>query len=254
MVNDPSLRARRAKQSLKKSNMRILIGITLGLVFSSSAARAQDVATEHTQLLNNIELITENLRQLQSLENQISMINNQVEELKSVANYQNSLGDSDDLRNELTQMTNQGTALSDQTLSLLSTIQQQNIVPTNGTLTDSQELLDQSTMNIVQNAVTRVKQLRQSYQQETSLVNSLMDKNNQAVGQTQAIQTSNEIAAQNIAQNQSTQELLSEQISIQSAMVTKQLEDEKDEDDKMKQIFNGEDDGSSIFGSGNYAQ
>ena len=182
------------------------------------------------------------------------MINNQVEELKSVANYQNSLGDSDDLRNELTQMTNQGTALSDQTLSLLSTIQQQNIVPTNGTLTDSQELLDQSTMNIVQNAVTRVKQLRQSYQQETSLVNSLMDKNNQAVGQTQAIQTSNEIAAQNIAQNQSTQELLSEQISIQSAMVTKQLEDEKDEDDKMKQIFNGEDDGSSIFGSGNYAQ
>ena len=51
---------------------------------------AQDIATEHTQILNNIELITENLRQLQSLYNQIEMIKNQVEELKSVATYQNN--------------------------------------------------------------------------------------------------------------------------------------------------------------------
>ena len=53
-----------------------------------------------------------------------------------------------------------------------------------------------------------------------------MDKNNQAVGQTQALQTSNELAAQTIAQMQSTQELLSEQISMQAAMMSKQIQEE----------------------------
>ena len=75
-----------------------------------------------------------------------------------------------------------------------------------------------------------------------------MDKNNQAVGQTQALQTSNELAAQTIAQTQSTQELLSEQISMQAAMMSKQSRKRQDEDNKMKQIFNAQDDGSSIIG------
>ena len=39
------------------------------------------------------------MRQLQSLYNQIEMIKNQVEELKSVATYQNNFTDIDALRN-----------------------------------------------------------------------------------------------------------------------------------------------------------
>ncbi len=218
-------------------------------VISSSAVRAQDVATEHTQLLNNIELITENLRQLQSLENQIAMIKNQVEELKSVANYQNNFTDVDALRSNLTNITNQGTALSNQTRSTLIQMQQElNTLPVDGNMMDRQDSLDQGTLNIVQNTLNRVMQLRQSYQQVINSVNALMDKNDQAVGQTQALQTSNQLAAQSIAQTQSTQELLSEQISIQAAMMSKQLREEQDEDNKMKQIFNAQDDGSSIFG------
>ena len=96
----------------------------------------------------------------------------------------------------------------------------------------------------MQNALNRAQQLRQSYAQQINSVNALMDKNNQAVGQTQALQTSNELAAQNIAQTQSTQELLSEQISMQAAMMSKQLQEEKDEDDKLKQIFNMTDNSS----------
>lgn len=63
---------------------RIYLILSLLLIISSSIW-AQDIATEHTQILNNIELITENLRQLQGIENQIEMIKNQVEGLKSVA-------------------------------------------------------------------------------------------------------------------------------------------------------------------------
>jgi P-type conjugative transfer protein TrbJ len=231
------------------TTMRLLLWISVFFAIFPLNVRAQDVATEHTQLLNNIELITENLRQLQSLENQILMIKNQVEELKSVANFQNNFTDIDALRNNLTNITNQGTALSNQTQTILTQMQQElTHLPASGTMIDQQESLDQGTLNIVQNALNRAAQVRQSYQQVVNSVNALMDKNNLSVGQTQALQTSNELAAQNIAQTQSTQELLSEQISMQAAMMSKQLQEEQDEDNKMKQIFNAADDGSSIFG------
>jgi len=234
--------------------MRLLC-LSIIILILPSIVRAQDIATEHTQLLNNIELITENLRQLQSLENQLEMIANQVQELKSVANYQNNFNDTDALRNNLTNLTAQGTTLSNQTQTILNQMQQEiATLPASGSMIDQQVSLDQGTLNIVQNALNRAAQLRQSYQQEVNSVNTLMDKNNQAVGQTQALQTSNQLSAQNIAQNQSTQELLSEQITLQAATMSKQLQEEQDEDNKMKQIFNAQDDGSSILGTGNVSQ
>jgi len=229
--------------------MRLLLNTLVIFIIITSISPAQDIATEHTQLLNNIELISENLRQLQSLENQITMIKNQVIELSSVATYENNFTDIDGIRNELTNIISEGSALSNQTQNILTSIQQlKSNLPSNETLTDQEEAIDQQTLNIVQNALNRAAQLRQSYNQVIGSVNTLMDRNNQAVGQTQALQTSNQLAAQNIAQNQSTQELLSEQISLQSAMMSKELQDEKDEDSKMRQIFNTEDDGSNIFG------
>ena len=235
--------------------MKLLLLIPIVLLTFSPNGAAQDLATEHTQLLNNIELITENLRQLQSLENQIEMIRNQVEGLKSVANYQNNFTDVEGLRNQLTSITSQGTVLSNQTQAILTQMQQEIAnLPANGSMIDQQESLDQGTLNIVQNALNRAMQLRRSYSQVVNSVNALMDKNDQAVGETQALQTSNQLAAQSIAQTQSTQELLSEQISLQATMMTKQLQEEQDEDNKMKQIFNVEDDGNSIIGQGNESQ
>jgi conjugal transfer/entry exclusion protein len=46
-----------------------------------------------------------------------------------------------------------------------------------------------------------------------------MARNNQAVGQTQALQTLNELDRANNPQMQLTRELLSEQISMQAAMI-----------------------------------
>ncbi|MDE2028706.1 MAG: hypothetical protein KGK03_03010 [Candidatus Omnitrophica bacterium] len=221
------------------------------LIVFPSITEAMDIATEHTQLMNYVELITENLRQMQSLENQIVMIKNQVDGLKSVANYQNHFSAINALRNNLVGITNQGAVLSNQTEAILERMQQDlSRMPSSGLMIDQQESLDQNTLDVVHNAINRVAQLRTSYQQAVDSVNDLMDKNDQAVGQTQALQTANQLAAQNIAQMQSTQELLSEQISMQAAMMTKQLQEEKDEDDKLKQIFNAADDGSSMFTTG----
>src|SRR5262249_4414066 len=138
---------------------------------------AQDVATEHTQILNNIELITENLRQLQSLYNQIEMIKNQVEGLKSVATYRNNFGGIDALRNNLSGITSQGTALSGQTQAILAQMQQEiSGLPSNGTMTDRENAIDQSTMSILQNAVNRVTQERENYRRETDAIDALMAK------------------------------------------------------------------------------
>lgn len=218
--------------------MRIFLWISAVLIIFPTAVGAQDLATEHTQVLNNIELITENLRQLQSLENQIEMIKNQVEELKSVATYQNNFSDVDALRNNLTNITNQGTALSDQTQGVLTQMQQEiNNLPANGTMTDRENSIDRSTMKILQDAVNRVAQERKNYSQETNAVNTLMAKNDQAVGQTQALQTSNEIAAQSIAQMQSTRELLSENIIVQAAATMREIQERQDMINTMDQML-----------------
>lgn len=207
---------------------------------------AQDIATEHTQLLNNIELITENLRQLQSLENQIEMIKNQVEELKSIATYQNSFNDVDALKYQLTNITSQGTALSTQTQSILTQMQQEiNNLPANGAMTDRESSIDQSTMNILQNSLNRVTQERQNYQQETAAVNTLLAKSEQAVGQTQALQTSNELAAQTIQQMQSTRELLSENIIVQATATMREIQERQDMVNTMNQMIQPSDNSDS---------
>lgn len=226
--------------------MRLLLWISVIVVILTSKAMSQDVATEHTQILNNIELITENLRQLQSLENQLEMIKNQVEGLKSVANYQNNFTDVDTMRNQLTSITSQGTMLSNQTQGILAQMQQEiNNLPSNGTMADRESSLDQSTMNILQNSLNRVTQERQNYQQETEALNTLLAKSEQAVGQTQALQTSNELAAQAIQQMQSTRELLSENIIVQATATMREIQERKDMIESMNQMIQPTDNSES---------
>ncbi len=213
--------------------------------------RAQDVATEHTQILNNIELIMENIRQLQGLYQQIEMIKNQVQGLKSISTYHDQFNDIDALRSQLSGITSQGTALSNQTQSLLAQMQQQiNDLPAGGNMTDRENTIDQSTLNVMQNAVDRVSQERQNYQKETDAVNTLMSKNDQAQGQTQALQTSNEMAAQTIAQLQSTRELLSENILVQAVTTMRDIREKQDMIKTMQQMVQPSDNGANADAGG----
>ncbi|MBF0511411.1 MAG: hypothetical protein HQL13_03685 [Candidatus Omnitrophica bacterium] len=219
-----------------------IIACLLIIVISSSNSFAVDFATEHTQILNNIELITENIRQLQSLYNQIEMIKNQVEGLKAVANYKDNFNDIDALRNNLSSIISQGTNLSYQTQGLLSQIEAQvNSLPANSTMTDREVVIDQKTLEILQNAVNRVNQERGNYEKETNALNALMVRSNQAQGQTQALQTSNEIAAQSIAQMQSTRELLSENIIVQAVTTMREIQERRDMVNTMNQIVQNND-------------
>ena len=218
--------------------MRFFICILLILAIFPSSSKAYNLATESTQILNNIELIIENIRQLQSLYNQVEMIKNQVEGLKSVANYQNNFNEVNALRNNLTNITSQGSTLSNRTQEILSKMQQEiNNLPANGTMTERESSLDKSTMSILQNSLNRVTQERQSYQQENDALNALLAKSEQAVGQTQALQTSNELAAQSIQQMQSTRELLSENIIVQATATMREIQEKQDMINTMDQML-----------------
>src|SRR5208283_1059251 len=105
-----------------------------------------------------------------------------------------------------------------------------------GTMIDREASLDQSTMNILQNSLNRVAQERQNYQQETDAVNALLAKNDQAVGQTQALQTSNQLAAQTIQQMQSTRELLSENITVQATIAMREIQERQDMVNSLNQM------------------
>ena len=166
--------------------------------------------------------------------------------MKSVANYQNNFTDVDAMRDQLTNITSQGTALSNQTQGLLTQMQQEiNNLPANGTMTDRESSIDKSTINILQNSLNRVSQERQNYQQETEAVNSLMAKSDQAVGQTQALQTSNELAAQAIQQMQSTRELLSENIIVQTVSTMREIQERQDMINTMNQMIQPADNADS---------
>jgi len=152
----------------------------------------------------------------------------------------------------LTGLVGQGISLSDQTEGILSNMQQEaNKLTFDGTMADQENLLGQGTMNIVQNALDRVKEQRQSYQQEMSAINDLMAKNNGSVGQTQALQTLNQLIAQTIPQMQLTRELLSEQISLQAAMINRENQEKEDMTSKMDQIIHPIENTSSSFNLGN---
>ena len=168
--------------------MKLIFWIMVFFIISPFIVGAQDVATEHTQVLNNIELITENIRQLQSLYNQIEMIKNQVEGLNAVATYQNNFVDTDSLRMKLADIINEGVSFSDQTQSLLTRMQQEsNNLTSDGTMLDQQNSLG---------------------------------------------------------------ELLSEQISMQAAMINKENQEKQDMDNKVDQIIHPIENASSSFDLG----
>lgn len=231
--------------------MRLILCVLVFWACHQKFTVAQDIATEHTQILNNIELITENIRQLQSLYNQIEMIKNQVAELKSVATYQNEFSEIDSLREILADLINRGLSLSDKTQDILATIRQEaGNFTINGTAADELNSIGGGTMNIVQDALNRVKEQRLSYQREMDAVNVLMEKSNRSIGQTQALQTLNELTAQTIPQMQLMRELLSEQISMQAAMMNKENQEKQDISDRMDKIIHPIDKGSSSFDLG----
>ncbi len=224
--------------------MKTILIILIPLFIFVSHGMAQDIATEHTQILNNVELVVNAERQLQSLLNQAQMIENQIEELKSVATYPNAWGNVDLQRSQLFSLVSQGITIASQIQTQLTQMQQQaqNIL-SSGSLSDQQAATVQASMNVIQITLGRINASRQTYQTQENAMQDLLAKNNSSVGQTQALQTLNQIQAQNVTQMQATQEALNNIATLQATKMTQENQDKQAEktviDKEIHPIVNG---------------
>jgi conjugal transfer/entry exclusion protein len=228
---------------MKKISILIIL-----LIVGLSEVMAYDFATESTQILNNIQLIITAARELQSLSNQQVQIQNQIVGLQAVANYQNQFGAINANSGQISILINLGINNSNQTEALLTQMQQAatNIL-NSGTTSQETIQLAQGTMQIVQNAQSAVQTQRQDYQLEQNNVNALLAKSNSAVGQTQAIQTLNQLVGQMIQQQQLTRELINQLINLQTAQINQDTQDKQDGANLVNQIYQPVPAGQSSF-------
>jgi conjugal transfer/entry exclusion protein len=228
--------------------MKKIAVLAIFLVVCVTEVLAYDFATESTQIMNYIQLILTAARELESLNNQQTQIQNQIIGLQSVANYKDQFASVDANSNQISILINLGINNSNQTESLLSQMQQAatNIL-NSGTTSQETLQLAQGTMQIVLNAQSAVQSQRQDYQLEQNTVNTLLAKSNTAVGETQAIQTLNELVAQMIQQQQLTRELINQLINLQTAQVNQETQDKKDGATIANQIYQPVTNGQSSF-------
>ena len=85
---------------------------------------AYDIATESTQVLNMIQLILTAARELESLNNQQTQIQNQITGLQAVANYKDQFSAIDANSGQISILINLGINNSNQTEALLNQMQQ----------------------------------------------------------------------------------------------------------------------------------
>lgn len=209
------------------------------IVVLATEAIAQNIATETTQVLNNIQLILTAARQLESLYNEQTMIQNQIVQLQSVATYQNQFSAINVNSGQISILINQGINNSNQTETLLNQmLQAANNLLKSGTTTQETIQLGQGTMQMVQSSLSAVQTQRQDYQQEQNTLNALLAKSNNAVGQTQAIQVLNQLVGQMILQEQLTRELLSQQINLQAATINEHNQEKQDQANSFNQTYN----------------
>jgi P-type conjugative transfer protein TrbJ len=214
-------------------------------------AMAVDVATEHTQIMNNIQLLISAAHQVESLYNEAQMIQHQIEQLKSIATYRDSWSNADDIRSQLYTLVNQGVSVSDQTQDLLTRMQQEaSALLNNGSLSDQQRSIGRASMNVITLTLGRIRQNRQSYQSQESALRDLLQKNNAAVGQTQALQVLNQISAHNITQMQATQECLHDLASQQMFRWKAEDQEKQNMDDRIDAIVHPIEKGNSSFSFG----
>jgi len=103
---------------------------------------------------------------------------------------------------------------------------------------------------VVQITLGRVSASQQVYQNQENALQDLLQKNNAAVGQTQALQVLNQMSAQNVSQLQSTQEAINNLTQLQAAKMQADYQEKKAESDRINQIVHPINNTSSSFDFG----
>ncbi len=204
----------------------------------ASVCGAQDVATEHTQILNNIQLLQNYYNQVKSLYNEAVMIKNQIESLKSVATFKGDWGGITGALDKVNDIINRGkiqmgsiSRYYDELKALKEKLK--------GASTGSQmeESLNNSVQQNLEGSLKTVDEQSQAMVEESKSLQELLAKNDASVGQTQALQTLNQLTGQLVQQSQQTRQLMAAQIGMQASINSALIEEKRKAKEQGDAIF-----------------
>lgn len=210
---------------MKKRIINILLITVLVLSLSKPNDAEAVLATEFTQVLNHVELVIQVSQTARMLVNQIQMISNQIEFLKSIATNPNGIWDNIvPLLAQLHNVVQQGQALS-YNLQNISQVFQTTFpgyVPPQNFINEYQQWT-QGTLDSIRGSLMAAGLQSNQLSTESSTLTSLKSLSNGAIGQTQAIQAGNMISHEMINQMQKLRQLQMSQMQAQSAYMAHQV-------------------------------
>lgn len=217
--------------------MRYILGICFFWMIATPAPAA-NWATEWTQILNNIQLINQTKNQIEGLYNDAEMIRNQIESLKSIASYQGTWED-------LNRILGQIEGIRQRNESVWNDVQgayrrAQELFPGIDKEQDyakAMKAVNDPVLTAADGAVTISQDREAQRVREEEAVRTLLQKSDAAVGQTQTLQTMNQLMAELIRQMQDLRALNEWQLAQMSALARKQAEMENKEQQDMQAVF-----------------
>ena len=185
-------------------------------------------ATELTQILNNIELVSSVAKQAQAVANQIKMIQYQIEQLKSIKRYPGGLwNDAMSAINKLNLIVRQGQALS----YTLQNVEQEFKRKYPGyeapqDYVQSYQDWSATTLDSIKGSIAAAGFQNNEFQTENATLTTIRNLSDNAVGQTQAIQAANKIADMQVQQLQKLRQLHMSQMQATNAYMAHEVNKE----------------------------
>lgn len=200
----------------------------MSLFVTSTRPAGAVVATEFTQLANNIQLVISVQKQVEMIYNQAQMIQNQLKSLEKYAH--GDWGDVMSVIRDLERVVRQGEALSYTIQNIEADFKRR--FPGYAAPVDyvaSYRGWSATTLETIQNSLVAAGMQRSDFESESSLLKRLNAMSDNAAGQTQAIQAGNQIANQSVVQMMLLRKLmmdnLTAQVSYMAYEVNKQSAD-----------------------------
>jgi len=193
--------------------------LLLGVLILSKPVLAVNVATETTQIMNNIQLAQHSIHQIQGLMRQAEMIRNQIEQLKSIATFSNGQWNQTIIiLRQLDNVIRQGRSISVSMGNLDQQYRQvyPGYVPPLNFSTQYKDWTETTNDGIV-GALTAANLNLSDFQSESAIMSTLQAMSDSAVGQTQAIQAGNMMLSQVVGQLQKLRQLMGAQIQAQTS-------------------------------------
>jgi P-type conjugative transfer protein TrbJ len=224
----------------------VLLALCLGL----HAPQAANVATESTQIANNIQLFAIQLKEIEQVSKLATQISNQLKMIHHMTTQAQRLSQTDwgqafTHLQKLSSVVQQGRALAYSYSGLDKMMRQtypgyaeySTMVLSGQTFDERLRGWNQTSMDTMQGALQSMHLQANLFGEEEATMQALQSMSQDAVGRMQAIQAGNMIAAQQVRQVQMLRQLMMAQVGMQAAFLAGQEDKAASQDAAYRQFM-----------------